>query len=426
MCVGASHSCAVSRGGDVFVWGHNLCGQLGLTHYEKRAEPQLLTYFEQDATLAVTQAQAGENHCAALTREGHVYCWGHVASGRLGLGTLLFHSAESLESCESKRQESRGCTLLFPRDSSKPLCESAGVDERYGAKASERLYFPSPTLLSGLTSEPIRQIACGAEHTLALANARVFAWGHGAGGRLGVGDCVDRVEPYSIPLLENLCVLSVAAATWDSAALVLIPPLLSTGWVYTWGSGYHGQLGHGRTQVQMTPAVVQSLVDRQLSAKSIRLGSHHSAMIALDGELYTWGSNLEHCLGHDIQDKYVEHTAEPGHVSGFGAIVERVGRGMVRDYVLGRECTIVATYPYEGPSEDVARKLMEEEAIRLDMLTLERDADNAAQGDKSDKPDTPDQDEKDSPRATSGGGDGSGGKIATMLDKGMTSQKTRN
>lgn len=44
---------------------------------------------------------------------------------------------------------------------------------------------------------------------------------------------------------------------------------------------------------------------------------------------------------------------------------------MVRDYALGREFTVVATYPYEGPTEDVARKLMEEEAIRLDMLALE-------------------------------------------------------
>ena len=37
---------------------------------------------------------------------------------------------------------------------------------------------------------------------------------------------------------------------------------------------------------------------------------------------------------------------------------------MVRSVACGKEFTVVATHPYEGPTEEVARKLMEEEAIR--------------------------------------------------------------
>jgi len=330
--VGASHATVCTSGGDVFVWGHNLAGQLGLTDFEKRPLPTILTYFENDPDIRVRQIDAGENHCCCLTTQGAVYCWGHVDSGRLGLG----------------------------------------VKERFGARAEEKLYFPAPTVVSGLSAEPIIEVSCGAAHTLALSeDGKVFSWGLGAGGRLGLGDFHSRIEPYEVDALSNKCVLQVAAATWHSAAVVLVPPMTGSGWVYTWGSGYHGQLGHGRTQVQTVPTVVEALRTRNLSATSIRLGSHHSAMVAMDGELYTWGSNLHGCLGHAIRDQFVEHTADPGHASGFGAIVERVGRGMVRDYALGREFTVVATYPYEGPTEDVARKLMEEEAIRLDMLALE-------------------------------------------------------
>ena len=79
--------------------------------------------------------------------------------------------------------------------------------------------------------------------------------------------------------------------------------MLGSGWVYSWGSGYHGQLGLGKVQVQLAPACVESLRRRNLSARSIQLGSHHSACIAMDGELYTWGSNLHGCLGHAIRDK---------------------------------------------------------------------------------------------------------------------------
>ena len=153
-------------------------------------------------------------------------------------------------------------------------------------------------------------------------------------------------------------------------------------------------------------------------------------MIAMDGELYTWGSNLHGCLGHAIRDQFVEHTADPGHASGFGAIVERVGRGMVRDYALGREFTIVATYPYEGPTEDVARKLMEEEAIRLDMLALEDEQDAATlRGSQAGTQDdgtlaTGDDDmTMDDESIMSGGGGGRG--PAGILDKGMAAQKSR-
>lgn len=160
------------------------------------------------------------------------------------------------------------------------------MDERYGARNNEKFFFPAPTLISSLVEEPVTQISCGAAHTIALSSAgKVFAWGLGAGGRLGIGDFHSRISPAEVETLADKCVLSVAAATWHSAAVVLNPPMIDSGWVYTWGSGYHGQLGLGKVQVQTTPAIVESLQKRHLSAQTIQLGSHHSAMIAMDGEL---------------------------------------------------------------------------------------------------------------------------------------------
>lgn len=336
MCVGASHVAAVTTGGDVFAWGRNQCGQLGLTDFETRRTPELLGYFERQQD-RVHQVAAGENHTAALTRSGRVYCWGHVDSGKLGIG----------------------------------------VDERYGARDDEKFFFPAPTLVSKISKHCVRQIACGSAHTLARSSdGRCFAWGHGAGGRLGLGDCRDRIEPQPIPELENMCILQIAAGTWNSAAVVLVPPLLDTGWLYTWGSGYHGQLAQGTVQVMLKPAPVSSLMERQLSVKRVALGSHHAAVLAVDGELYTWGSNRNGCLGHAISNTDQNYTSEPGHVSGFGAIVERVGRGMVRSFAIGREFTLVATYPYEGPSEEVAARLMEEDRIRAEMIQQQEKEDD--------------------------------------------------
>ena len=44
----------------------------------------------------------------------------------------------------------------------------------------------------------------------------------------------------------------------------------------------------------------------------------------------------------------MDYTPIPGHCGGFGAIVDRVGRGMPRAVACGKEYTVVATYPYQG------------------------------------------------------------------------------
>jgi hypothetical protein len=55
----------------------------------------------------------------------------------------------------------------------------------------------------------------------------------------------------------------------------------------------------------------------------------------------------------------VTYTPLPGHVAGYGALVNRVGRGFPRAIACGREFSAVATFPYEGPDLQVATKLME-------------------------------------------------------------------
>ncbi len=54
----------------------------------------------------------------------------------------------------------------------------------------------------------------------------------------------------------------------------------------------------------------------------------------------------------------------PGHVAGFGSLVNRIGRGYPQSISCGKDFSVVATYPYEGPNFNVATKLMEEAKIR--------------------------------------------------------------
>ena len=50
-----------------------------------------------------------------------------------------------------------------------------------------------------------------------------------------------------------------------------------------------------------------------------------------------------------------------------------MGRGLPRSVACGKEFTVVATYPYEGPSEEVAQKLMEELTLRQEEEKLRQE-----------------------------------------------------
>ena len=80
-------------------------------------------------------------------------------------------------------------------------------------------------------------------------------------------------------------------------------------------------------------------------------GSHHNAVITSDGKLYTWGSNLNGCLGRFVEEKGT-FSSEPGHCFGFGNIVDKIGRGLPRSVCCGKGYTIVATYPYSEPNAE--------------------------------------------------------------------------
>lgn len=332
--VGASHSVAISAGGDCFVWGHNSVGQLGLGHYDRCEEPEVMHGIP--SSMPLMSISVGENHSMAIAgtaKDNRAYVWGHVGDGRLGLGTR----------------------------------------KRIGAREEEAQYFPGPAIVDNLVKFKVQQVACGATHCCVRTEGALWTWGHGAGGRLGLGDADDRYQPNLVETFAGRIVIDVSAGTWHSAVVVMVPPLNGAGEVWTWGSGYHGQLGQNNKQVSLVPGRVKEINDWHIFAKRVVCGPFHNAIITHDGELFTWGSNKNNCLGHEIDEVDVAYTPTPGHCGGFGALVERVGRGMVRDVTCGKEFTIVCTFPYEGPSERVAQTLMEEEELRLEEERIQKE-----------------------------------------------------
>ncbi len=310
--IGSNHACAVSESGDVYAWGEGRNGCLGNGELKNQIIPDLIPMFTEK--ISVKANRAGEMHNCTLTRGGEVYSFGHAANGRLGLGSF-------------------------------------GNEHKINFSKPHIIHFP--------LNEHIRLVSCGAEHTVAVGDSRIFSWGSGDGGRLGHGDYLDHWEPSEILSLRGQRIVDISCGTWHNACIVAVPPMRKDrGWLYTWGSGLNGQLGQNDVTTSMKPTVVSFFCGKHILLQKVYCGSHHNAVITFEGELYTWGSNLNKCLGHDIEEKYVSFTSTPGYCPGFGAIVDRIGRGLPNSVALGRGYTIVCTKQYAGPNEISAKELM--------------------------------------------------------------------
>ena len=141
-----------------------------------------------------------------------------------------------------------------------------------GAKLAVTLS-PYPTqvpLFQALPGLRVAQVAAGKQHSLALTEAGVYAWGDNRFGQLGVGKAVARSStPRLVPGLGRA--VGVACGQFHSLARD------AEGRLMTWGWGVHGQLGLGGIEDSGRPMLVRALANHRVV--SIGAGYAHSVVL---------------------------------------------------------------------------------------------------------------------------------------------------
>ncbi|XP_075956095.1 putative E3 ubiquitin-protein ligase HERC6 isoform X2 [Anarhichas minor] len=219
---GNSHSLALTNGGDVFSWGLNSHGQLGLgKEFMLQYVPVLVRAL---SGVAVTQISAGATHSLFLTLPGLVYCCGANKSGQLGLNRVDEKGRFNI--CMVPALRPLGVSFISCGEAHSAVLTKDGKVFTFGEGSYGQLGHNSsanevgPRLVESLDG-PASQISCGRRHTLVLGTSgQLWAFGNGAKGQIGTG----RTEDSLTPTLVHF------PWTADSAAATPKDLKISAGW----------------------------------------------------------------------------------------------------------------------------------------------------------------------------------------------------
>eukprot|EP00210_Caulerpa_lentillifera_P001329 g1279.t1 len=279
---GRSHTLAVTAQSQVFAWGANNYGQLGLGDKTDRSAPKII---EALWALPIKQLAAGEFHSCVLTRSGYLFTWGLNNQGQLGQTSDAEHAAAqstgrsgSSRRRITKKLNQQHLTALMQMGIPSDQAELALMETKNGGVelAAEWLFgnSTSPSMtkfrasqLKKSTEEEslnhhqgnnklmedsiiksvlvpkrvplkgVRFIAAGGNHSIAICQDSVYSWGAGDHGQLGLGEFSSKNLPQKIIFPNHEEITQVACGKNHSLFLTQI------GSIYGTGSNECGQLG---------------------------------------------------------------------------------------------------------------------------------------------------------------------------------------
>eukprot|EP00759_Apiculatamorpha_spiralis_P020114 PhF_6_TR25639/c1_g1_i1/m.36059/K07937/ARF1; ADP-ribosylation factor 1 len=192
--------------GEVFTMGFNTYGQLGLAIEDEKKVIDTPTRVGEIRN--ALEVRCGGCHCLVRTHSGQVFGWGRNDQGQLGLGDFVNrHSPVALEVPEGLVVQGIACgdyhTLILANDGTVHGCGS-GRHGQLGTPATPVEMTHTLTFIPGLPS--VRSISAGGgynnAHSIAVTLHGVYGWGSNSSGQLGLPSSVPL---YTVPtLIPNL------------------------------------------------------------------------------------------------------------------------------------------------------------------------------------------------------------------------------
>jgi len=317
---GATHSMALSKAKDLYVWGNNplldiflddqnlsqlivdiplplpygknfksySTGSFSAGYISSNGEIytnglyDLKKYEESD----FIRLSIGYSHSVVIKEDGRLYSWGSNDKGELGTLGVFTKKEPTQEYSQSSEWKSvsagKKFTLALKNDGS-----LWGWGENSYGQIGNKMFSERRQPVQEDTNSTWKQVSAGAEYSSALKedDNSLWSWGNNSFGQLGDGNNSS----------SKVAVQESSKKSWRDVATGAEHTLAidDAGKLFTWGNNHYGQLGDNSVEHKNTPIAINP----SERWNSISAGDDFSLAVKEDGTLWAWGHNSLGQLG---------------------------------------------------------------------------------------------------------------------------------
>jgi regulator of chromosome condensation len=254
-----------------------------------------VTHYFADLRKVVYTIACGGLHTLLLLTSGEVYtlgCNDDGALGRPGNSTI-----------PAKVELSILIDIISAGDSHSIACNSTnGKVYQWGSykdAAGHNVFKAAntPRLIgeAKFKKKSITKILSGRNHTLALAEGKVYLWGSDYAGSLGKKAGEPTLKALTVRSIRNQTGIIIDIFTGKSHSFLVKQTPTKRTKLLGWGLNNYGQLGNGTLNNTFIPIEIPEF--RDIKIKDISGGEYHTLVLTEEGEVYGFGKNDQGELG---------------------------------------------------------------------------------------------------------------------------------